>query len=46
MVYEIDGERVGIAYWYRTRDEARNHVRRVRNNPFLASFEVSMNRWM
>lgn len=44
MVWEID-HGWGVAYWYRTRKEARDHARRVRNNPYLASFEVIVNRW-
>lgn len=46
MVYETERGINGVAYWYRTRKEARDHVRRFRNNPFLSSFELSMMRWM
>lgn len=34
-VWEEDQTGEGILYRYATRREARQHIRRVRNNPFL-----------
>ena len=34
-VWEEDASGVGCSYFYRTREEARAHVRRVRDNIFL-----------
>ena len=39
-VWEEDETGNGISYFYATREQARAHMRRVRNNPFLKGWLV------
>lgn len=40
QVYEEDERGVGVLYYYATRREARQHMRRVRGNTFLKGWLV------
>lgn len=39
-VWEEDQTGEGLLYQYATREQARNHVRRVKNNKFLSGWLV------